>query len=91
MRISSSRSGILRPRLAYIVTAYVDHLRPRNGRQAFQNVVREIFRREVAVLQQSTCLDFDVTNGAELLDKSSKRMKGADRLNKTKVEVEAAP
>lgn len=56
------------------------YLRPGNRGQALQDVLSEVFGREVAVLEQSASLHLDVTDRSELFDESTERMKGADGL-----------
>jgi len=55
-------------------------LRERDWGNALKYVIRKLFCREIAILKKRTCLNLDVANGAELLDESTKWMKGADRL-----------
>jgi hypothetical protein len=54
--------------------------RPGKRRQALEDIIREIFRREVAIFEQRTCFDFNISNRAEFFDQSSKRMERADGL-----------
>ena len=54
--------------------------RPGRGWETLQYIVGKFFSREVAILQKRARLDFNVTNGTELLDESAEGMKRADRL-----------
>jgi hypothetical protein len=56
------------------------YLHPWQRRQALGDVLGELFGREVAVLEESACLNLDVTNRTKLLDECTERMKRADRL-----------
>ena len=58
----------------------VVHLRPRGGRKTFKDILGEVFGWEVAVLQQGTSLDLNVSDGTQFFHKCTKRMKRADRL-----------
>ena len=53
---------------------------PRHGRQTLKDILAKLLSREVAILQKRARLDFNVTNGTELLDESAEGMKRADRL-----------
>ena len=54
--------------------------RPRDRRKALQDVLGEVFGGEVAILEESTRLDFNVTDRAQFLNKGSEGVKGTDRL-----------
>lgn len=60
-----------------------EHARPRDGRNAFEDALRELLGREVAVLKKGTRFNFDVADGTKLLNKSTKGMQRADRLDDT--------
>ena len=70
LRISNSRSGML--------TVSFDRTDedppPRKRWQTLHGHLRELFGREVAVLEQRARLHFDVSDGTELLDKGTERM-----------------
>lgn len=56
------------------------YLRPGDRREALQDILSKVLGGEVAVLQQSTGLDFDVANRSELLDQGTEGMERADGL-----------
>jgi hypothetical protein len=51
---------------AQILGEVTENSRPGRRRQALENAVRKLFRRKVAVLQQSTGFNLDVSNGTKL-------------------------
>jgi hypothetical protein len=53
---------------------------PRNGRQTLQYVLGELLGGEIAIFEEGTGLDLDVTNGAKLFDQGTERMEGANRM-----------
>jgi len=57
------------------------HSHPWNRRNALEYIVRELFRREIAVFEESAGFNLDVTNRSKLFDKCTKGMQRADRLN----------
>ena len=68
LRISSSRSGILEQSQFHTLYLFGHYLRPRDGRQALHNIVGEILRGEVAVLEKSAGLDLDIANRTQFLN-----------------------
>lgn len=55
--------------------------RPRNWRNALEYIIREFFRREIAVFEQGAGFNFNVTNRAKLFNECAEGMQGADRLD----------
>ena len=53
---------------------------PRRGREALHHIVAELLGGEVAVLEQRTGLNFDVSDGTKLLDQGTEGVERADRL-----------
>lgn len=58
----------------------VTNSRPGDGGKTFEDVISEILRRKVAVLEEGTRFYFDVANRAKLFDQGAERVKGADGL-----------
>jgi hypothetical protein len=56
------------------------NLRPRKRRQALDDILSELFGREVTILEEGTGFNFDVSNRTEFFDECAERMKGADGL-----------
>ena len=51
---------------------------PGDGRQTLQHVLGELLGGEIAVLEEGTGLDLDVTNRTKLFDQGTERMEGAN-------------
>jgi hypothetical protein len=82
LRISISLSGTLRKNFqkGRVKDERNSISRPWDGWKTFQDIFREVFRGEVAILQQSTGLYLDIANWPKFFNQGSKRMEGADGL-----------
>ncbi len=52
----------------------IGYVRPRNWRQASDDILVEFFCREVAIFEESARFNLNVPNGAKFLHESTERM-----------------